>query len=107
MHCPQAVTFWTEFNNWFRKSKNTTTTLTKTDLIYGVLKDSPPPQALNHLILIGKYFLFVSANNNTKYQFADFVITVREKLSLEKYIAIRTNTVNRFAAKWKNFIDLI
>ena len=107
VHCPQAVTFWREFNNWLRKSKNTTITLTKSEIIYGVLKDSPPSQALNHLILIGKYVLFVSANNNTKYQFADFVITVREKLNLEKYIAIRTNNVNRFTTKWKNFIDLI
>ena len=48
-------------------------------------------------------FLFICAKDNKKYQFADFVMLVREKVDLEKYIATRQNKLNHFNVKWKGF----
>ena len=47
--------------------------------------------ALNHLISLGKYFLYVNTLNTITYQFDDFVSLVREKINLEKYIAVTRN----------------
>ena len=39
--------------------------------------------ALNHLVILGKYFLYVNALNTIMYKFNDFVSLVREKINLE------------------------
>ena len=44
--------------------------------------------------------------NNKKYQFADFVVSVREKIELEKYIATRENKLSLFNVKWKVWITV-
>ena len=80
------------------------TTLTELEIIYGVLEGSSSLQTLNHLILNGKYFIFICAKNEKKYLFADFVASVQEKIDLEKYIAIRENKLNNFNSKWKDFM---
>ena len=43
--------------------------------------------ALNHLVIIGKYFLYVKALNGKFYIFNEFVSLARDKISLEKYIS--------------------
>ena len=62
--------------------------------------------ALNHLIILGKYFLYVNALNTITYQFDDFVSLVREKINLEKYIAVTRNKEKEFRNKWKFFLSL-
>ena len=78
--------------------------LTKREILYGVFNGSTSLQTFNHLILLGKYFLFNCAKNNKKYQFADFVVFVREQIELEKYIAIRENKLTHLNVKWKDFV---
>ncbi|RMX51886.1 hypothetical protein pdam_00012202 [Pocillopora damicornis] len=62
--------------------------------------------ALNHLIILGKYFLYVNALNTITYQFDDFVSLVREKINLEKYTAVTRNKEKEFRNKWKFFLSL-
>ena len=61
-------------------------------IIYGVLKCTSSGLTLNHLIIIGKYFLYINAVQDEKRpQFTDFVTLASEKIELGKYIAITTN----------------
>ena len=61
---------------------------------------------LYHLIIIGKYFLYINAVQDEKRpQFTDFVTLVNEKVELEKYIAITTNKLLSFAKKWSNYLN--
>ena len=83
--------------------EHSVTALTENEILYGVLKGSSSLQTINHLILFGKFFLFICAKNDKKYQFADFVVYVREKIDLEKYIALRANKLALFNFKWKDF----
>jgi len=63
VHCSLAVSFRNEFTEWYHSlcKKHSVTVLTEYEILYGVLKGSSSPQTLNHLILIGKYFLFICA----------------------------------------------
>jgi len=84
-----AESFGNEFTEWYRslckkKKKHSVTALTEYEILYGVLKGSSSLQILNHLILTGKYFLFICAKDSKKYQFADFVVSVREKNRAKK-----------------------
>ena len=107
VRCSSAVSFWNEFTEWYRSQckEHSVTAFTEYEILYGVLKDSSSLQTINHLILVGKFFLFICAKNNKKYQFADFVVSVREKIELEKYIATRENKLTQFNLKWKDFLQ--
>ena len=57
----------------------------------------------NHLVIIGKYFLYVKALNGKFYIFNEFVSLARDKISLEKYISCTTGRENDFRTKWSVF----
>ena len=70
------------------------------EIIYGVLKYTSSCLTLYHLIIIGKYFLYINGVHDEKRpQFTDFVTLVNEKIELEKYIAITTNKLPSFEKK--------
>ena len=71
--------------------------------MFGIIRCHTYCLALNHLIILGKYFLYVNALNTITYQFDDFVSLVREKINLEKYIAVTGNKEKEFRNKWKFF----
>jgi len=48
------------------------------------------------LILIGKHFLYINAPENKKYQFADFITLAKEKIDIEKCIAVMSNNRTAF-----------
>ena len=48
-------------------------------------------------------YLYVNALNTITYQFDDFVSLVREKINLEKYIAVTRNKEKEFRNKWNIF----
>ena len=57
--------------------------------------------ALNHLIILGKYTLHVNALSIIRHRFDDFVSLVRDKINLEKYIAVTCNKEKEFRNKRK------
>ena len=71
--------------------------------MFGIIRCHTYCLALNHLIILGKYFLYVNALNTITYQFDDFVSLVREKNNLEKYIAVTCNKEKEFRNKWNIF----
>ena len=62
--CSQASTFWCEFQNWLFQLCNIAITLSPIDVLYGVIRQPISPcLALNHLTILGKYFLYTNALN--------------------------------------------
>ena len=66
----------------------------------GVFHSSRYCLALNHLIIIGKYYYYINANARNKVQFGEFKSLVRDKLLLEKYIAIKSGEQDKYMKKW-------
>ena len=56
--------------------------------MFGIIRCHTYCLALNHLIILGKYFLYVNVLNTITYRFDDFVSLVHEVINLEKYIAV-------------------
>ena len=102
--CYVAKAFWSEFTTWFNSiSPEKKSSLSKDEIIYGVLDDWSSCLTLNHLILIGKYFLYTNALYDKRPQFADFITLVHDKIDIEKYIAIMTINSSAFVKKWAKF----
>ena len=86
-----------KFTKWYNAKCGKNIALEQNEIIYGVLRYTSSSLTLNHLIIIGKYFLYINAVHDEKRpQFTDFVTLVNEKMELEKYIAITTNKLHPF-----------
>ena len=106
MKCPIAKLFWNKFTRWYNATCRGNIALEQKQIIYGVLKFTSSGLTLNHLIIIGKYFLYINAVQDEKRpKFTNFVTIVNEKIELEKYIAITTNRLLFFSKKWSNFLS--
>ena len=103
--CYVAKSFWSEFTTWFNSiSPEKKSSLSKDEIIYTVLDDWSSCLTLNHLILVGKYFLYTNALDDKRPQFADFITLVHDKIDIKKYIAIMTNNSSAFVKKWAKFV---
>ena len=103
INCMHASSFWNRFQEWYSISSNTKLLLSELEVMFGIIRCHTYCLALNHLIILGKYFLYVNALNTITYQFDDFVSLVREKINLEKYIAVTGNKEKEFRKKLKFF----
>ena len=102
--CSFAPTFWSNFIEWYHSSTKKTLTLSKNEIMYGVLNNWSSCSTLNHLILIGKFFLYCKALNNIQFQFTDFIMFVQGKIEIGKYIAVQiSNKYSTFVKKWSSF----
>ena len=101
--CPLAISFWSEFSHWYFLLCNKKLSLSKLEIMYGVLQ--PSCLTLNHLILIGKYFLYTCSLNDRRYHFGDFIALVWEKIEIEKLIATSSDKLNFFRKKWSCFLS--
>ena len=105
--CSQASTFWCEFQNWLFQLCNIAITLSPIDVLYGVIRQPISPcLALNHLIILGEYFLYTNALNKNESLFVDFISSVREKINLERYIAVTSGSQKDFFKKWNTFLNI-
>ena len=107
INCMHASSFWNRFQEWYSISSNTKLLLSELEVMFGIIRCHTYCLALNHLIILGKYFLYVNALNTITYQFDDFVSLVHEKINLAKYIAVTCNKEREFRNKWKFFLSLI
>ena len=80
-------------------------TIALKEIMFGIINnDSKFCLALNHLVIIGKYFLYVKAFNG---RFNKFVSLARNKISLEKYIFCTTGHEKDFRTKWSVFSSVL
>ena len=88
VHCTQANSFWSKFQEWYSVPCNTMICLTELKIMFGIISCHTSYLALNHLIILGKYFFHVNTLHTVRCHFDDNILLVRKKVNLEKYIAV-------------------
>ncbi len=78
--------------------------LSELDVLFGITRSCTHRLAPNHLILLGKYFLYVKVLNNIKLVFNGFISLCNEIIEIEKYNAFISNDEKKFKKKWKYLI---
>ena len=104
--CPQASSFWYKFQRWYSTVGNASLLLSEPEVLFGTTRPCTHRLTLNHLIMLGKYFLYINALNNTKFVFNDFISLVHDKIETEKYIAATMNAEREFQQKWKFLLTI-
>ena len=101
--CPQASSFWYKFRSWYSTVSNASLLLSEPEVLFGITRPCTHRLTLNHLIIRGKYFLYINALNNTMFVFSNFISLVQDKIEIENYIAATLNSEREFQQKW-NFL---
>ena len=104
--CPQASSFWYKFQSWYSTVSNASLLLSELEVLFGITRPCTHRLTLNHLIILGKYFLYINALNNTMFVFNDFILLVQDKIEIEKYIAATSNGEREFQQKWKFLLTI-
>jgi len=87
---------------------NSKLSLSIKEIKFGIIhNDSKFCLALNHLVIIGKYFYYVKFLNGEFYIFNSFVSLARYTINLEKYISCTTSCEKYFRTKWSVFSSLL
>ena len=103
--CPQAsFFFWNKFQSWYSTVIDANLLLSEPEVLFGVTRPCTHRLTLNHLIMLGKYFLYINALNNTTFAFSDFISLLQDKIEIEKCIAATLNGERGFQQKWKFFV---
>jgi len=76
------------FQSWYSTVSKASLPLSEPEVLFGITRPCAHRLALNHLIILGKYFLYINALNNIRFVFSDFEI--------EKYIAAMLNGERKF-----------
>ena len=106
--CAWATFFLKEFLDWASCVVNSKLLLSTKEIMFGIINnDSKFCLTLNHLVIVGKYFLYVKALNSKFYTFNEFVSLALNKISLEKYISCMTGCEKEFRTKWSVFLSLL
>ena len=66
VECAIAKSFWNKFIEWYNATCGRNIALEQNEIIYGVLRYTLSSLILNHLIIIGKYFLYINAVHDEK-----------------------------------------
>ena len=104
IRCLQACAFWDKFQSWYSAISNASLLLSEPEVLFVITRPCTHRLTLNHLIMLGKYFLYINALNNTTFVFSDFISLVQDKMEIEKYIAATLNGEREFQQKWKFFL---
>ena len=56
----QASSFWDKFQTWYSTVSNAHILLTEPEVLFGVTRPCKHRLTLNHLIMLGKYFLYIN-----------------------------------------------
>jgi len=99
--CPLA-SFWDKFQSWYSTVGNASLLLSETEVLFGVTRPCTRRSTLNHLIMLGKYFLYINALNNFIFVFSDFISLVQDKIEIETNAT--SNGERKFQQKWKFFL---
>ena len=87
--CPQACSFWYRFQSWYSTVSNASLLLSQPEVLFGITRPCTHRLTLNHLIILGKFFLYINALNNTMFVFSDFISLVQDKIEIKSILLPR------------------
>ena len=99
--------FWKEVLSWLAIHKNELLNVSLTDVLFGKFDIDKDFMVVNHVLLLGKYFIYRCKLDNIKPSLAVFKAKLKAALNLEFYIARKKGTLAQHYRKWNIFIPVL
>ena len=94
--CNFSSDFWKHVLSWLKDNNIQIETFIMTDAIFGKLVIEDDFSVINHVILLGKYYLYQKKCNGNLPSFCSFITRLKRALSIELFIARRSNKLTKF-----------
>ena len=91
LHCSSTLLFWNLFQNWWSSKTKEKITLSNSMISYGILDKRMHSYSLNYTLLIAKHSIFCKCLHDKKLCFKSFLSLLKEKLNIQREIAIQNN----------------
>ena len=105
--CKASEVFWKEVLSWLAIHKNELLNVSLTDVLFGKFDIDKDFMVVNHVLLLGKYFIYRCKLDNIKPSLAVFKAKLKATLNLEFYIARKKGTLAQHYRKWNIFIPVL
>ena len=104
LRCSSALTIWKSFQSWWANKTEQSLTLSNSMILYGVFDNTEHRYSLNYALLIAKFSIYCSCLHDVKLSFDSFLTLLREKLKIQREIAIGNKTFTTFQNIFKHFL---
>ena len=103
-YCDTTKDFWRAFSSWLSNQNVSLDTLTFENILFGVFNNNEDFIILNHLILLGKFFIYKCKLNKIKPILTIFLAKTKTVYYIEKKIATKNNQLYKHYKKWEKLI---
>ena len=107
--CPMATLFWTQITKWLSNNCSIQIYLAKTDVIFGIKsqKQNQFIYCVNYIIIQGKWYIYQCKMNKKNVFLLDFLVHLKNELSIEKYIYVCNGQLEIFAKHWDTLYNAL
>ena len=101
VQCCKVIDFWKDLETWLRRDPETAVSLDPKTILFGSPSGN---KAVNQIIILAKNFIYKC---KFKAQFPKldlFICKLRYHISVEKYVAQISDSIETFTTKWSNII---
>ena len=102
VNCDKVIYFWDSFVRWWELIHNhkCQLILNEKDIIFGILDTTHFADALNFCILLAKWYIFRCKYLEQEIFFFTFLVELKNRLVVEKNVAMKRNCYPKFMKKW-------
>ena len=104
LRCSSVVAYWKTFQNWWTNKTKEQLTLSHSMILYGVFEKTEHRYSLNYVLLIAKFSIYCSCLHDEKLSFDSFLILLKEKLNIQKEIALKNKSITAFQKSFQHFL---
>ena len=105
--CKISSVFWKHVLSWLRDNNIIVENLKEEDIIFGKFDVGDDFLLVNHILLLGKYYIYSQKCQKGMPSLQGFIARTRRVYNIELYIARKTGTLNKHLSKWEKLFNIM
>ena len=103
----ESCEFWKHVLSWLRNNDINVGEFKEADLIFGKFDIQDNYTLINHILLLGKYYIYSRKCQNAKPSLKGFIAKLKRIYSIELHIARKRDKLTFHLKKWKKLISVV
>ena len=105
--CKISSVFWKHVLSWLRDKNIVVENLKEEDIIFGKFDVGDDFLLVNHIFLLGKYYIHSQKCQKGIPSLQGFIAETRRVYNIELHIARKRSTLNKHLSKWEKLINIM
>ena len=105
--CKVSSEFWKEVLSWLKGNNLVTDSFNEIGLFLGIFEESEDFLLINHVMLLGKYYIYVRKCIGSLPSLRDFIANIRRVYNIELHIARERDKLATHFKKWEKLVTAL